>query len=112
MNTSLIATHVLKIATDVCSDSDLSADLRKFWEYESIGILEKKNTPYDNLVDEIDFIEGRYQVKLPLKEDHPLLPNNYHQSKCRVISLLSRLKSRPSVLKQYDEVIQDQLYRG
>lgn len=41
MNTSLIATHVLKIATDVCSDTDLSADLRKFWEYESIGILEK-----------------------------------------------------------------------
>ena len=29
-NTSLIATHVLKIATDDCSDTDLSADLRKF----------------------------------------------------------------------------------
>lgn len=58
-NTSLIATHVLKIATDDCSDTDLSADLRKFWEYESIGILDTKNTLYDNLADEIDFTEGR-----------------------------------------------------
>ena len=98
LNTSLIATHVLKIATDVCSDTDMSADLRKFWEYEPIGILDKKNTLYDNLIDEIDFIEGRYQVKLQFKVDHPLLPDNYHQSKCRLISPLSRRKSKPSVL--------------
>ena len=42
LNKSLIATHVLKIATVVCSDTDLSVNLRKIWEYESLGILDKK----------------------------------------------------------------------
>lgn len=51
-------------------------------------------------------------MKLQFKEDHPLLPDNYHQSKCRRISPLSLLKSKPSVLKQYDETIQDQLHKG
>ena len=50
-------------------------------------------------------------MKLQVKEDHLLLPDNYHHSKRRLISPLSRLKSKPSVLKQYDEVIQDQLHK-
>ncbi|XP_068756194.1 uncharacterized protein [Montipora capricornis] len=52
-----------------------------------------------------------YEVKLP-KEDHPLPSENYHLSKMRLESLLRRLKSKPEVLKHYDEVVKKQLERN
>ena len=49
------------------------------------------------------------EVKLPFKESHPILPDNYQLSKTRLESLLRRLKLKQEVLKHYDEVIQEQL---
>ena len=54
----------------------------------------------------------RYEVKLPFKESHPLLPDNYQLSKLRLESLVRRLKSKPEVLKHYDSIIQDQLEKN
>ena len=48
-------------------------------------------------------------VFLPWKEPHPNLPDSYHLTKNRLRGLLSRLKQNPSVLKDYDTTIWDQL---
>ena len=49
---------------------------------------------------------------VPWKESHDALPDNYHLSKKRIFSLLHRLKQSPSILKEYDTIIRDQLSRG
>ena len=51
----------------------------------------------------------RYEVRLPFKETHPPLPDSYQLSKTRLESLVRRLKSNPELLRQYDQVIQEQL---
>ena len=53
-----------------------------------------------------------YQVNLTWKATHPPLPDNYELSKRRLSSLLSRLRKEPDVLKEYDNVIRDQIERG
>ena len=57
-------------------------------------------------------MEGRYQVQLPFKEDHELLPDNFALCKSRLASLLKRLNLKPEVLKHYDDVIRDQRKQG
>lgn len=66
---------------------------------------------YWSLVD-IEFVDGKYQVRLPFKEDHQLLPDNFQVAKSRLCSVLRRLRSNPQVLRQYDEVIKEHLDRG
>ena len=76
---------------------------------ESLGIKSNEPAVYDQFLNDITFDGDRYQVKLPFKENHPPLPDNYQLSKTRLESLVRRLKSNPELLKQYDQVIQEQL---
>ena len=56
-------------------------------------------------------MEGRYKVRLPIKEDHDL-PDNLALCKLRLASLLKRLGLRPEMSKNYNNVIQVQLKQG
>ncbi|XP_068692506.1 uncharacterized protein [Montipora foliosa] len=84
----------------------------KFWDYESFGIHDDNATLYDKFVNEVEFVEGRYQVRLPFKEDHDLLPDNFALCKSRLVSLLRRLSVKPDVSRQYNDVIREQLKQG
>ena len=107
--------HVLNIQVMSLGEHEsISNELKKFWENESIGIKEQKieqNTT-ERFEQEIKFVDGKYQVKLPLKESHPLLPDNYDLAKRRLLSQLSKLKQNDEVAKQYDNVIKEQLNLG
>ena len=94
-------THVLKIASE--------QDIKTFWDLESLGIKSNEPAVYDQFLNDITFDGDRYQVKLPFKENHPPLPDNYQLSKTRLESFVRRLKSNPELLRQYDQVIQEQL---
>ena len=109
---NLTATHVLKVEASVVSQDELASELGKFWDYESVGIRDEGLSLYDKFVSEVEFTEGRYQVQLPFKEDHELLPDNFALCKSRLVSLLKRLQSKPEVLKHYDDVIRDQQKQG
>ncbi|XP_068738177.1 uncharacterized protein [Montipora capricornis] len=109
---NLTATHVLKVESSVINHDDLAAELKKFWDYESFGIHDDNATLYDKFVNEVEFVEGRYQVRLPFKEDHDLLPDNFALCKSRLVSLLRRLSVKPDVSRQYNDVILDQLKQG
>ena len=109
---NLTATYVLKIEATVVNSGPLSFELNKFWDYETLEIREQENSLYDNFVEDIKLFNGRYEVRLPFKEDHDLLPDNFSHSKSRLNSLLRKLRSQPDVLTQYDGVIQDQLSKG
>ena len=60
---------------------------------ESFGIKSNEPAVYDQFLNDITFDGDRYQVKLPFKENHPPLPDNYQLSKTRLESLVRRLKS-------------------
>ena len=108
---NLTATHVLKVESSVINHDDLAAELKKFWDYESFGFHDDNATLYDKFVNEVEFVEGRHQVRLPFKEDHDLLPDNFALCKSRLVSLLRRLSVKPDVSRQYN-VIREQLKQG
>ena len=78
---NLTATHVLKVEASVSEASvnqdEIASELGKFWYSESLGIQNDSLSLYVKFVSEVEFMEGRYQVQLPFKEDHELLPDNF-----------------------------------
>jgi hypothetical protein len=106
---NLSETHVLKIASELVQENTLEQDIKTFWDLESLGIKSNEPAVYDKFLNGITFDGDRYEVRLPFKETHPPLPDNYQLSRTRLESLVQCLKSSPEMLRQYDQVIQDQL---
>ena len=105
------ATHcmeVLSVSEEEQQNSKLEDQLRKFWEPESIGISVKEPTAYERFVDTIKNTGGRYEVELPWKESHALLPENYVLSVGRLKHLMHRLRKDPVLLKEYDQIVREQ----
>ena len=92
-------------------ESNLDATLRSFWELESFGITDTclPQSPFKN---NISFVGDRYEVQLPWKSSHPLLPDNFELSKKRLQNLLTRLRRKSNLLVEYDAIISSQLERG
>ena len=67
---------------------------------------------FDSLQSSIKFENGRYTVQLPWKTDSLMLPDNFLQSKQRLISLLKRLTQKPELLNEYNEIISTQEKEG
>ncbi len=109
---NLVTTHVLRVDTQQNSSNSLDETLRSFWDLESLGIREPEKTMYDEFANTITFQDGRYVVALPWKEFHGPLPDNYQISHKRLRGLLHRLKQTPSILREYDDIIRDQLDKG
>ena len=55
----------------------LERKLAEFWDLEAIGISPEGKTVYERFNKDITFKDGRYEVKLPWKECHVTLPDNY-----------------------------------
>ena len=106
-----VSTHILRTQTEVTEEALLSKQLERFWELDAVGIKEKDST-HEAFLKNLEFKDGRYSVNLPFKEHHDMLPDNYETALVRLNSNLKRLRSQPEVLKQYDEVINDQLKAG
>ena len=105
---NLTSTHVLKCQALTHPDPDLlESKLERFWRLESLGIVPNGSSVYDDFQQRFD--GRRYEVNLPWKEPHPMLPDNDTLSKHRLVSLLSRPRIDPGVLKEYHAVIQEQL---
>ena len=81
--------------------NNLSDQLKDFWELESIGIKPDEESVFDKFLKKTKFNGERYELKLPWKENHRLLPDNYMLS-------CYRLKVNSSVLKEYANVIREQ----
>ena len=103
-----VSSHVLPTETD----DHLNSSLNKFWDLDTLGIKEAEDSLFERFSSDIVFKEGRYEVKLPWRDNHPILPSNYQMSLKRLFGLLRRFKSDLSLLKEYNDVITDQLNRG
>ena len=108
------STHVLRCASEPThpENDDLIGELKRFWDLESLGISSSEQSVYSQFINTITFRRGRYEVHLPWKDTHPLLPDNYETSLKRLKNLLNRLKEDPNVLLEYDAVIKEQIKSG
>ncbi|XP_050397872.1 uncharacterized protein LOC130014246 [Patella vulgata] len=104
--------HVSSVSDDNCDVSSIKSELNKFWELESLGIRNDESSVLSDFNDNITFEGKRYEVKLPFKENHLKISDNYSTCVKRLSSLLYRLNSKPDVLKEYDRIINEQLSEG
>jgi hypothetical protein len=110
--THITTTHLLRVDGQPTESTQLTKQLRSFWELESLGICEEEKTLYDEFASNVTFQDGRYKVSLPWKEFHEPLADNYRLSVKRLKGLLQRLKHDPEILVEYDRTIREQLDKG
>ena len=76
---NLILAH--KDGNESPNDNDqLYAMLKRFWELETIGIVDNMSISSqvdDKFLSDIVFAESHYQVSLPWKERHPSVPDHF-----------------------------------
>ena len=109
------STHVLRCASEPTQPetNDLIKELKRFWDLESLGISSSEQSVYNQFIDIITFRHGgRYEVRLPWKDTHPILPDNYGTSLKRLKNLLNRLKEEPNVLLEFVAFIKEQIENG
>ena len=113
---SALTEHVLYLSSEkekIDEDSDIERKLEKFWNLESIGILENEKHSQDHFIESIYLNEeNRYETKLPFKEDHDLLHDHFELCQKCLEKLHEKLKSDPDLLQKYNEIFQSQKELG
>lgn len=94
--------HVVKEHSD--ADISLKEEQRRFWNYETLGIKEKGEDDnfFEDYCRKVRFDGNFYEVSLPFRDEHPIIPDNYLLAQNRLNSSLKRLRSNPEFLQQYD----------
>lgn len=107
-STSLVACRLL------CMGDLSHSEMRKFWELENIGVSSKEGEVGDDAVlqqfeSSVQFVEGRYEVALPFKEDShlPELETNLSAAESRLKGLSRKLDRGADIHAQYDDVLRD-----
>ncbi|KAL3998738.1 Pao retrotransposon peptidase family protein [Acanthocheilonema viteae] len=95
---------------------NFNSELEKFWKLEMIGIQEPPTADDDDealkhFKETIYKQHGRYHICWPWKDSKHKLSNNYGLCVGRLKNLITRLQHK-SILRLYDETIQDQLRSG
>ena len=94
-------------------EQDLVGTLKMFWETEAIGIRQPENAVQSKEFTKYVYRQGdRYEVTLPWKGEHLPIPNNYELSCNRLRSMHAKLQKKPELLKEYDQIIKEQLSCG
>ncbi|XP_047133085.1 uncharacterized protein LOC101238207 [Hydra vulgaris] len=109
---SVFSTHTLKVETEFINEiPQFNENIKKFWELENSGVEDnifdhfKSNIYFDNK-------ECRYTVKLPFKNNHALLSDNYSLCIKRLNVTLNKLKNDSELLNEYNKIIIEQLNSG
>ena len=87
---NLASTHVMMIESRDEQDSSLNNQVERFWDLDTVGIKNNEASVYTEFLDNVKIVEGRYEVRMPFKHDHPLIEDNYALS----VTRLKRLKCR------------------
>ena len=102
----------MKIECQRSADKSLSDKINNFWRLDAVGIAENETSIYENFTRKIEFKDGRYRVELPVKESHPVLPDNYTLCKKRLGNLKMRLDGDEELKRKYGKVFKEQLACG
>lgn len=101
-------THTMKIAAQPIDDDNLQTLVERFWDLESLGISETEKSPWEESLEEkiTRNADNRYEIELPFKHNHPILPDNYETSKNRLLKLREKLLKDPESCQTYVDVLE------
>jgi len=113
---NLVTCYTLRLIASSCDDLNISRkdgdplveQEKTFWELESIGVSPQEGTVDDKFLDTIRWCDGCYEVSLPWKEQHALLPDNYTLAVSRLASVLKHLRGNPELFAEYSRIIDEQ----
>ena len=83
-----------------------------FWNLDLLGIQENERSACEKVLSGIEFVNDRYEVKLPFKENVSLVSDNYEMSQNRLNKLKKKLSQNRDNLIEYNTVMKDQLKNG
>ena len=86
----------------------MSGKIERFWDLDTIEIVEKERSVYENFLDDISFHDNRYEVRLPFKEDHPMIEDNYELCKKCLSQLKRQLDNKLELKKEYNNIFESQ----
>ena len=101
-----------------CVSGFSEADVRSFWDLESIGVCSKEEPVVDHVLEEfqetVALKDGRYEVALPWKPEsvRPKLLDNEKLARQRLEHLTRRLARSPELEVRYHSVIDGYLQQG
>ena len=74
-------------------DELLSDQVAKFWDLDTVGIVENEMSVYEKLIDKVKFDEEqkRYQIRLPFKVENPVIAAHYDLCLNRLMNLKRNL---------------------
>ena len=98
---------MLRTGTELIENSRVDVMVGQLWDFKSVGIREK-DTLHGSFINNISKEGDKYCVRLPVKENHDLLLDNYNLSLARLKSSLKCLRKDPETLQAYDKIIRDQ----
>eukprot|EP00795_Rhopilema_esculentum_P003689 gene3689-14952_t len=115
-------THFSKTTLFTTSRSDvdeINSTMKKFWDIDSAGTFTQttvvspdEKAALEKAENSFRFIDGRYEVGVPWKEDSYRMVNNHKMAMKRLQNTEKRLLKNPDVMKAYDEVIDQYLDKG
>ena len=94
------------------NERGLNENISKFWDLDAVGIKDNEISIHEKFKDGIKFENNRYSVKLPVKEFHLILPDNYLLSLKRLNRPKECFDGNRKVLKHYNDIFQEQFQAG
>lgn len=87
------------------------------WQIESVGVQPNSSEKTSDFLKDyqdssIVFKDSCYSARLPWRPEHPPLPSNAEFTKQRTRTMIRKLAANSEKLRMYDDIIQDQQYRG
>ena len=109
------AVNLIEVSDDVAlevADRKLDEKVENLWNLETLGITEKETSWYEDCLSKFEFVQGRYQVNLPFKDNRRFMEDNYTVAERRLTTLKRKLDKNPDLMTQYDGIMQKQLENG
>ena len=99
---------------------EINASLKKFWEVENSGVNVNKQeilTPDEKkalsqVQNSLKFVDGRYQLEVPWKNERPVLPDNYTMALKRLENTELKLLKHPEMAQDYQATITSYVQQG
>ena len=102
--TTVTVTNLIHVTESIGleeEDTALNSSVEKLWNLEGLGIMCEEKSWVDKCYENFKFVDGRYQVRLPFKDDCRFMEDNYVLAEKRLQNLKKRLDKDPELLKKY-----------
>ena len=96
---------------------EIDTTLRKFWEIEAVNTEEsvmsfENRIAVEKVEKSLKFVDGRYQVPIPWKENAPELQDNFEMAFRRLRCTEKKLLKKPDIAKAYSDCIEQYTSKG